>query len=128
MNLVVGPFLRKPHEQSSTHFSMYAALERVDACLRLITATGVLGLTNSTATLGLNLTHLIGANVVVTNDRQTFTIIVQNHEKTFSMTGCIIQDTFHNILNPTQPGYLISLNRQLISNSDDLIETLYSHL
>ncbi|BDZ29750.1 hypothetical protein RA086_01055 [Lactiplantibacillus sp. WILCCON 0030] len=128
MNLVVGPFLRKPHEQSTHKFSMYAALERVDECLRLITKTGILGLTNSTATLGLNLTHLLGVNVVVTNDRQTFTIIVQNHQATFSMTGCIIQDTFHNILNPTQPGYLISLNRQLISNSDDLIETLYSNL
>lgn len=128
MNLVVGPFLRKPHEQSSHHFSMYAALERVDECLRLITKTGVLGLTDSTATLGLNLTHLVGANVIVTNDSQTFTIIVQSDQNTFSMTGCIIQDTFHNILNPTKPGYLISLNRQLISNSDDLIETLYSHL
>ncbi|MFC6295665.1 hypothetical protein ACFQH1_10680 [Lactiplantibacillus daoliensis] len=128
MNLVVGPFLRKPHEQSANHYSMYAASERVDECLRLITKTGVLGLTDSAATLGLNLTYLIGADVVVTNDHQTFTIIVQSHETTFMITGTIIQDSFHNILNPLQPSYLISLNRQLITNSDDLIEALYTHL
>ena len=128
MNLVVGPFLRKPHEQSDRHFSMYAASKRVDDCLQLIMKTGVLGLTDATATLGLNLTYLVGANVVVTNDRQTFTITVQSPQVNFFMTGCLIQDTFHNILNPTQPGYLISLNRQLINTSDDLIETLYAQL
>ncbi|RRK10418.1 hypothetical protein D1831_07620 [Lactiplantibacillus garii] len=128
MNLVVGPYLRRQHTASTPKFSMYAALKRIDECLQLIKRTGMIGLTDSTATLGLNLTHLMGSNVVVTNDQRSFNIIVQDREETFTLTGCIIQDTFHNIMNPLEPGYLISLNRQLIANSDDLIETIYNRL
>lgn len=128
MNLVVGPYLRRPHAASTPKFSMYAALKRIDECIQLIKRTGTIGLTDSTSTLGLNLTHVMGSSVVVTNDRRSFSVIVQNREETITLTGCIIQDTFHNIMNPLNPSYLISLNRQLIANSDDLIETIYNHL
>ncbi|AVK64246.1 hypothetical protein C5Z26_09030 [Lactobacillus sp. CBA3606] len=126
MNLVVGPFLRKT--RAVPKVSMYTALERVDQCLKLITNTGAMGLTNSTATLGLNLTHLLDANVVVTSNHQTFNIIIQVQTETLVMTGCIIKDAFHNMVNPMHPTYLISLDRQLIVNSDDLIEAIYTHL
>lgn len=127
MNLVVGPYLRRNSTHSSK-FSMYNALKRIDQCLQLIKKTGAIGLTDSTAALGLNLTHLTGASVIVTNGAHSFNVIVQDHDKTVTLTGCLIQDTFHNIVNPLNPSYLISLNRQLISSSDDLIETIYDYL
>ena len=130
MNLVVGPYVKRPRVAKTTaldtsKFSMFNALRRIDECLTLIKRTGTPGLTDSTATLGLNLTHLMGLNVIVTSRSRTFTIIVQGRQSTFTLTGCIIEDTFHNIVHPLQPDYLISLNRQLITNSDDLIEQLY---
>lgn len=128
MNLVLGPYMRRSNTTETPKLSMYTALERIDTAIQLIKQTGLTGLTNSTATLGLNLTHLIGTNVIVTNDLRHFSIIVQDHRTTFTLTGCLIQDTLHNIVNPLKPRYLISLNRQLIDNSDDLIETIYNQL
>ena len=128
MNLVVGPYLRRTNVASTPKFSMYAALKRIDECLALIKRTGNVGLTDSTATLGLNLTHLMGTSVIVTNNRYGFKLVVTTQETTVTLTGCVIQDTFHNIVDPLNPGYLLSLNRQLIANSDDLIETIYGEL
>jgi hypothetical protein len=128
MNLVLGPYMHRSNTTETPKLSMYTALERIDGAIQLIKQTGLAGLTNSTATLGLNLTHLIGTNVIVTNDLRHFNIIVRDHRNTFTLTGCLIQDTFHNIVNPLKPRYLISLNRQLIDNSDDLIETIYNQL
>ncbi|MDV0431599.1 hypothetical protein RXV91_12065 [Lactiplantibacillus sp. DA1] len=132
MNLVVRPYIQrsravKADTINTSKFSMFNSLRRIDECLFLIKHTGTPGLTDSTATLGLNLTHLMGLNVIVTSHGRSFTIIVQSRQRTFTLTGCIIEDTFYNIVHPSQPDYLISLNRQLITNSDDLIEQLYSH-
>ncbi|WP_318767319.1 hypothetical protein [Lactiplantibacillus carotarum] len=128
MSLVVGPYLRRTQTASTPKFSMYAALNRIDECIQQIKLTGTTGLTDSAATLGLNLTHLMGMSVVVTNTRHSFSVIVNRGGDKFTLTGCVIQDTLHNMMNPFEPRYLISLNRQLIANSDDLIETVYEHL
>ncbi|ASG79617.1 hypothetical protein [Lactiplantibacillus pentosus] len=132
MNLVVGPYVRRPRATktatiNTSKFSMFNSLRRIDECLALIKRTGTPGLTDSTATLGLNLTHLMGLNVIVTSNHRSFTIIVQGRQNTFTLTGCIIEVTFHNMAHPLRTDYLISLNRQLITNSDDLIEQLYDH-
>lgn len=132
MNLVVGPYVRRPRAVktgtiNTSKFSMFNSLRRIDECIVLIKRTGTPGLTDSTATPGLNLTHLMGLNFIVTSRGRTFTIIVQGRQRTFTLTGCIIEDTFYNIVHPSQPDYLISLNRQLITNSDDLIEQLYEN-
>lgn len=132
MNIVVGPYVRRPRAvksdpRNTSKFSMFNSLRRIDECLVLIKRTGTPGLIDSTATLGLNLTHLMGLNVIVTSRGRSFTIIVQGRQRSFTLTGCFIEDTLYNAVHPAQPDYLISLNRQLITNSDDLIEQLYDH-
>jgi len=129
MNIAVGTSARRSRTShtNTTKFSMFNSLSRIDECLELIKRTGTLGLTDSTAIIGLNLTHLMGVNVVLTSQEHTFSTIVRDQERMFTLTGCIIEDTFHNIVDPSHQKYLIALDHQLITNSDDLIETLYSH-
>jgi len=130
MNIAVGTSARRSrtsHANNTTKFSMFNSLSRIDECLELIKRTGTLGLTDSAAIIGLNLTHLMGVNVILTNQQHSFTTIVRDHKKSFTLTGCIIEDTFHNIVDPSHQKYLISLDHRLITNSDDLIETLYDH-
>ena len=122
MKLVVGPFHR------STTPSMLTAMQRVDICLDLIGQTGTAGLTASTATLGLNLTYLLGNDVIVTNDAQTITIIIDEQSRPLTLTGCLIQDTLHNALYPQQPHYLLAINRQLITSGDELIALIDTQL
>lgn len=128
MNIAVGTSARRSRTCTDTaKYSMFNSLSRIDECLALIKRTGTLGLTDSTAAIGLNLTHLMGINVVLTSQNRAFTIIARDRQRTFTLTGCIIEDTFHNIVNPLHPRYLISLDHHLITNSDDLVETLYNH-
>lgn len=122
MNIIVGPYAKHPAK-----LSMYTALTRLDDCLTVIRKTGVPGLTAATATLSLNLTQLMGCNVIVTNDQQRFTVIVHNQPNIFTLTGCLIEDTFHNIVNPLTPSYLIALDHQLITTGDELVENIYRH-
>ncbi|MFB9769673.1 hypothetical protein [Lactiplantibacillus modestisalitolerans] len=127
MNLVIGPYLK--HTQvAEPQPSMGKALARLDTCLDLIRQTGVAGLTDTASALGINLTYLLGNNVIVTNHNQQFTIIVDHQPRALTLTGCLIQDTFHNITHPYQPGYLISLNRQLVTTGEDLVELIDTQL
>ncbi|MFD1419922.1 hypothetical protein [Lactiplantibacillus songbeiensis] len=129
MDLVMGTVpTSAPHVPTPVLPSMFRLLNQVDQCLARITTTGALGLTQSTATLSLLLTQLFDTTIILTSDRHTFNVIFDDPQHKFNLTGCLIENTFSNILHPDCPTYIIALNRQLIKNSDDLVATIDDYL
>jgi len=129
MDLVMGSVQPKTHQQLlPVHPSINKLLNQVDQCLELMTRTGATGLTNAAPTLSLALTQLFDTTIIITSYRHTFTIIFDDPRHKFNLTGCLIENTFSNILHPEHPTYIVSLNRQLIRTSDDLVEAIYDYI